>query len=139
MAREWTPEQKAKACEEILAAVRGGSSLLAACKNGDDWTPTESTFRDWCKADPDLAANYASAREDRAEVIFEECLDIADQYEQAVEKLEGGTDHINRARLRIDTRKWMLGKMSPRKYGDKLDLNHGGGLTVTISGDNAEL
>ena len=118
---KWTDEQKAKACEEILARVRSGLSLRAAC-DGDDWMPAEATFRLWCDSDADLSAQYTSAREARAELLFEQCLDIADQYEQAEEKLEGGTDHINRARLRIDTRKWMLGKMQPKKYGDKLAI-----------------
>jgi hypothetical protein len=31
-------------------------------------------------------------------------------------------EHINRSRLRIDARKWLLSKLAPRKYGDKLEL-----------------
>jgi len=131
MTREWTPEQKAQACEEILAKIRQGSSLNAACKGGDDWTPAESTFRLWCDNDPDLAAKYAHAREVRAEKIFEECLIIADSQEGDVVKVDGvdqpNHDAIQRARLRIDTRKWMLGKMQPRKYGDKVEVDHRSG------------
>jgi hypothetical protein len=32
------------------------------------------------------------------------------------------TEHIQRSKLRIDTRKWNLSKMQPKKYGEKLDL-----------------
>lgn len=127
MTRSWTPEEKAKACAEILVRVTGGKSLLSACANGDDWTPTESTFRDWCNADSVLAANYTSAREARSERIFEECLTIADSQEADVYLDAEGSEQTNhdviaRAKLRIDTRKWMLGKMQPKVYGDKLAI-----------------
>jgi hypothetical protein len=74
---------------------------------------------------------YARARELQADAIFDECLDIADEAcNDFVIDDEGGVkidhDAINRARLRIDTRKWMAGKMRPKKYGDKLDLHHTG-------------
>lgn len=71
---------------------------------------------------PEIVPQYARAREVQADKLFDECLTIADQYDATAEKLEGGTDHINRARLRIDTRKWMAGKLRPKVYGDKLEL-----------------
>lgn len=127
MSRDWTPEQKAKACAEILAQIAEGLSLRAVCRKGDDWTPTESTFRDWCGEDADLAAQYIRAREDRAELIFEQCLIIADSQEGDVVIVDGveqaNHDAIARAKLKIDTRKWMLGKMQPKKYGEKLELS----------------
>lgn len=143
---KWTDEQKAKACEEILAKVQKGLGLKTAC-DGDDWLPNESTFRFWCDSDPDLSARYARAREDRADVIFEEMIDIADNasndwMERQGEKSAGWVlngDHVQRSKLMIDTRKWMLAKMQPKKYGEKLDLNHGGALQITISGDDADL
>lgn len=125
MARTWTAEEKAKAIEEILKQIAGGKGLNTICKNGDDWIPSESVFRYWCDSDPDLSARYACAREARAEVIFEECLSIADSQEGDVIEVDGvevtNHDAIQRAKLRIDTRKWMLGKMQPKKYGDKID------------------
>ncbi|MES2781730.1 MAG: ubiquitin carboxyl-hydrolase [Pseudomonadota bacterium] len=144
MAKAIDPKIRAKACEEILAKVKGGMSLRAACEGGDDWTPSEATFRSWCDSDTDLSAQYASAREARAEVIFEQCLAIADSQEGDVIKgPDGGEqinhDAINRAKLRIDTRKWMLGKMQPKTYGDKQTVDLTGSFTVTISGDDADL
>jgi hypothetical protein len=143
MGETFTPEQKVAACEEILAKVKAGSSLIAACRGGDDWTPSETTFRRWCDGDEELAAKYARAREDRAEAIFEECMTIADSQEGDVVMVDGHAtpnhDMIARAKLRIDTRRWMLGKMQPKKYGEKIDLNHGGGMVVTIAGPDADL
>lgn len=127
MPKLFTPEQKTAACEEILAKVRAGSSLIAACKSGDDWTPSEATFRLWCDSDADLSAKYTRARDDRADAIFEECMIIADSQEGDVITVDGHAspnhDFIARAKLRIDTRRWMLGKMQPKKYGDKLDVS----------------
>lgn len=144
MANQWTDEQKAKACEEILAEVAKGRGLNTICKNSDDWVPSESTFRYWCDIDADLSAKYAQAREARAEVIFEQCLDIADSQENDVYIDVNGVEQTNhdvigRAKLRIDTRRWMLGKMQPKVYGDKLDLGGSVGLTVNITGKDADL
>ena len=41
-------------------------------------------------------------------------------------------EHIQRARLRVDTRKWMLSKMLPKLYGDKLDVAHSGAVSVKM-------
>jgi hypothetical protein len=69
------------------------------------------------------------------DVLAEELLDIADDGTndwQARELAAGRVsavpdhEHINRSRLRVDTRKWLMGKLAAKKYGDKLDLNHGG-------------
>ena len=113
---KWTDEIEA----EIFRGIMEGKSIRAALK--DDWLPGWTTFNKRLSADPDFAARYARAREIQADKLFEECLEIADQYEQDAEKLEGGTDHINRARLRIDTRKWMAGKLRPKVYGDKVAI-----------------
>ncbi len=112
----WTQEIEA----EIFQRVASGKSIRAALD--DDWLPSWATVNKRLAADPEFAARYARAREEQADKIFDECLEIADQYDQAAEKLEGGTDHINRARLRIDTRKWMAGKLRPKVYGDKVAI-----------------
>ena len=143
----WTEEQKAKACEEILDKVSKGKSLLSVCNSGDDWLPRESTFRTWCDNDADLSARYARAREVRADVIFDELLHIADTPREGViitEKADGTietkrADMIEHRRLQVDARKWALSKMMPKKYGDKLDVNHGGGITVNIPQGDADL
>lgn len=112
----WTPEIE----DEIFQNIAAGKPIRAALE--DDWLPGWTTFNKRLASDPEFAARYAHAREVQADKLFDECLEIADQYEAAAEKLEGGTDHINRARLRIDTRKWMAGKLRPKVYGDKVAI-----------------
>ena len=70
------------------------------------------------------------AREEQAEFMAEEILEIADDgrndfMEQddssAAFKING--ENIQRSKLRIDTRKWLMGKLKPKKYGERLALD----------------
>lgn len=70
--------------------------------------------------------NYARAREDYQDKVFEEILTISDDgsRDYTVDEDDGREvvdhDHIQRSRLRVDSRKWMLSKMDPKKYGDRI-------------------
>jgi hypothetical protein len=123
--------------DEICNRLSSGESLRAICK--DDDMPVQGTIYRWLDESEDLQERYARARTAQADTIFDECLAIADQYDEAADKGEGGVEHIQRARLRIDTRKWMAGKLRPSRYGEKLDLNHSGGVTVTLESDTEDL
>lgn len=67
---------------------------------------------------------YARAREAQADKLAEDILAIADDGSNDTYQTENGevTNHdvIARSRLRVDARKWLAGKMAPKKYGDKL-------------------
>ncbi len=74
------------------------------------------------------------AREERADLLAKEILEIADApCKDAVE--------VAHARNRLDTRKWLASKLAPRKYGDRVEHDHKGGLNfqpavlVQISGN----
>lgn len=112
-------------CKKIVDAVAGGLSLVKACKQANI---AESDFRYWCDNDSELAARYAHAREDRAEVLFEEYLEIADTPHIVKKKIvtksgdvvEIEVDAIEHRRLQTDARKFFLAKLAPKKYGDKV-------------------
>lgn len=83
-------------------------------------------------------SNYAHAREAQAATLFDEILDIADDARndwmekrsaegEQVGWQENG-EAIRRSQLRIDARKWVAGKLRPKKYGDKLDVERGGAV-----------
>ena len=82
---------------------------------------------DWIDADKDFAVQYACAREIRADKLFEEILTIADSKpdDKMVDK-DGNividSSAVQRNRLQVDARKWILAKMSPKKYGEKMDV-----------------
>jgi hypothetical protein len=86
------------------------------------------TIWDELVSEEDKNAQYVRACEERAMLIFEEALEIADKFDKDVITDEEGNEIINhnvinRDRLRIDTRKWFLSKMVPKKYGDKLEID----------------
>lgn len=119
---------------EICRRLADGESLNAICK--DDEMPAESTVRSWAlDQDHPIAANYARARELGYLKMADEMLEIADDgtrdYTQRENK-DGepytvvDQDHISRSRLRVETRKWIVARMLPKIYGDKIVAEHVG-------------
>ncbi len=104
-----------KICERLAL----GESLRKICLDAD--MPGRSTLFRRLRDNEEFRNQYARAREDQADAIFDECLDIADDGTNDFMG-KGDTyngDAIQRSRLQVDTRKWMAGKMRPKKYGDK--------------------
>lgn len=83
-----------------------------------------------------FSAHYATARELGYQSMADDLLDIADDKSGDYTLKDGVTvmdsEAVARARLRVDTRKWMLSKVLPKVYGDRLDLNHSGGVTISV-------
>lgn len=119
---------KDKVFDDICARISEGESLRSVLRS--EGMPNRNTVYEWLKHDESKANQYARATNDRADTIFDEMFDIADDGANdkvvidGVEKLN--MDHIQRSRLRIDTRKWALSKMNPKKYGDKIQQEHSG-------------
>jgi len=92
--------------------------------------PSTQAIRNWRKADPDFDKEIEAARLEGCDVIAESCLAIADDGTNDYIDVDGvrkvDTDHIQRSKLRVDIRMRLLEKMHPRKYGAKVDVNHGG-------------
>ena len=125
---EFTEETAAEICDRLCA----GESLRTIVR--DDHMPASSTVFKWLAARPEFAEQYARAREVQADAIFEDILDIADDARNDWMERRGEDDkgwqangeHIQRSRLRVDARKWMAGKLAPKKYGDKAALELSG-------------
>ena len=125
--------------EEICRRLAEGEGLRAICR--DEHMPTESTVRGWYVDDyQGFAAQYARARDIGLEVMAEETIEIADDSGLDVVMTENGPrpdgEAINRAKLRVDTRKWLLSKLAPKRYGDRLQVD----ATVSVEAmDTREL
>ncbi|MCK9520851.1 MAG: hypothetical protein M0R74_17780 [Dehalococcoidia bacterium] len=109
----------------IVDISENGVSLKHALKK----RMSTATFYELLKDDNKLKM-YARATEDRADKIADEILMIADNTEGDKITLPDGrevTNHdvVNRDRLRVDARKWLLAKLNPKKYGDKVDVTSG--------------
>ncbi|MBB6424962.1 terminase small subunit protein [Sphingopyxis sp. JAI128] len=116
---------------EICERLADGNSLRSICR--DDNMPDKGTVFRWLAAHEEFRDQYTCAREAQADTLFDEMLDIADDASKDV--IEGAADpeHIQRTKLRIETRKWMAGKLRPKKYGDKIEHEHSGHLNHTVS------
>lgn len=102
---------------------------------------SSATFDSIIDEEEDKLNQYTRAREKRTELIFEEMLEIANTPCEAVTTTirddgrieQTKFDNVQHRRLQIETRKWMLGKMQPKKYGDKIDVTTDGEKLPTTS------
>lgn len=105
----YTEEMGNLICDKLTE----GLSLRKLCKSKE--FPNASTVYVWLDRFPSFAEQYARAREAATEDMLEDILEIADNPEIEVQD----------KRVRIDTRKWAMGKLNMKKYGDKQDVNIG--------------
>lgn len=114
--------------DQICDRLADGEPLRQICR--DEAMPAWRTVYDWKAAHEDFAARIAHARDAGFDAIAEQCLDIAD--DTASDTIEGehgdrpNTEWISRSKLRVETRLKLLAKWDPKRYGDKVDVNHGG-------------
>lgn len=122
-------QQLADAICELLV---DGKSLRTICSTAK--MPSRSTVIRWLAENEGFRNHYARARELQADTLAEEILDIADKAVlgerlkkdgkgKVLERQTG--DMVERSKLMIDARKWYAGKLQPKKYGERVALDHG--------------
>lgn len=113
-------DDRAKIAEQVMAGMRSGLSAFKACQVAG---VPQSTFSRWVDDDATLAENYARAREDLIERIANDVMELADS--EVPETGDGKKDWqaVQKHKLQVDTRKWLLSKLAPKKYGDKLEVS----------------
>jgi hypothetical protein len=113
-------EDRAKISALVLDGMRSGLSAFKACQAAG---VPQSTFNLWVNDDAKLAEDYARAREELIERMANEVLELADS--EVPETGDGKKDWqaIQKHKLQVDTRKWLLSKLAPKKYGDKLEVS----------------
>lgn len=113
----YTEELAIEIVEEISTSNMG---LYRLCEAHDHW-PDYSTVKRWINNHSEFRANYARAREEQADFIADEIIEIADSADK---------ESYNEARLQVDARKWKASKLYPKVYGEKIqqeitgDLKH---------------
>jgi hypothetical protein len=127
----------------------GWRSCLKELKKSHKKVPSHTTVENWLHEDKEFLARYARAKEEQADFLVEEMLQIADdssEDEIFIEAEDGSgltakrvfnKEFCARSRLRVDTRKFIAAKLKPKKYGDKVDVTSGGeplpGTTITLT------
>lgn len=125
---DYSPEITGK----ILERISDGESLRSICDDED--MPGRSTVFRWLAAHQEFRDQYAHAREAQADALFDEILLIADDGRNDWMLRKFGDDErwvengeaLRRSQLRVDARKWMAGKLRPKKYGEKVTQEHTG-------------
>lgn len=98
-------------CEHIVSGTSGESLRDFTTKHGFGY----NTVLDWINTDPARTAHYTRAREDRADLVFDQLDDVSADAVKAESNVE-----VAGLRLKADNIKWKLARMSPKKYGEKL-------------------
>jgi len=108
---DYTEELAATICNGLAE----GHSLMSVLR---DLQIPASTVFNWLHANPMFMENYTRARTTQADVLVEQILEIIDDKH----------DDPNSRRVRMDGRKWIAGKLRPKKYGEasQVDINLGG-------------
>lgn len=118
----YTDEIASIICERLM----DGESLRAICR--DDGMPSCGVVFGWLKDNDAFAEQYTRTRAIQLDVIAEDIVDLSDRArmgEKRTIKADGSIeivtgDMVDRTRLQIDARKWFLGKLAPKKYGDRV-------------------
>ena len=128
----YSEKEREKLFETIFELIENGKSLrkaLATVKL------SSSTFFIWIDENENKSKQYARACEERAEALLDEMLDIVDDKSNDIIETDLGdgiivekpnNEVIQRSRLRYDARKWLISKLNPKKYGEKMDVTSGG-------------
>lgn len=132
-----------KLADEICALLAEGRSLRTICL-ADNMPDKRSVFR-WLRTNDEFCHQYARAKEESADALTEDMLDISDnsvndylitladairekpssewtEEDIKVLAIKAAPEQIQRSRLRVDTRKWIASKLKPKKYGESSQI-----------------
>lgn len=115
----YSQEDKERVQRVICLEIAAGKSLKSIL-DGDPSMPNRDTVYEWLHDDAAFSDNYTRAREAQADYFADEISTIADTEPDP-----------NKARVRIDARKWAAGKLKPKVYGDRINID--GDLTIRLS------
>lgn len=136
---KYTKELAELICERIATSNRG---IVSICESDD--TPDYVTVRRWINSNEEFRNMYARAKEDQADYLADEMIRISDTELRTDTEYSGGensgittSDNVQRSRLMIESRKWLAMKLKPKKYGDRLDVEHSGTvINVKVQGES---
>lgn len=121
----YSPEERARIIPQVLEHMESGLSLRQSCVQA---SIPKRTFLDWVRDDAELFAQYTRAREAMLDAQAEELEAIGDEAASADTAVK-----VAGLRLKADNRKWLLSKLAPKKYGDRLDLGNADGESFKLS------
>lgn len=120
----YTIELATEICNTISCSTKGIKQL---CMEKSHW-PCADTIFHWRKIHKEFSDQYVRAKQFQIEALIDEILEIADSSDKDFKSNPDGKviidhEHIQRSRLRIDTRKWLASKLVPKIYGDRIQTS----------------
>ena len=116
--------------ERVIEQVYRGRSLRDLLE--DDYRVISyEDFLKWVKRDPMRHERFKEAQESRTEFIAGEILEIADA--------EDSIEDVQRSKLKIDTRKWLMGAWNKKRYGEVKQVELGGSISITEALHQAQM
>ena len=125
-------------CERLAI----GESMRSIARDED--MPAMSTLFQWLRVHPSFTEQYERAKVESADAMSEDCIDIADNIDGQTVMVDGvplvvegemvkvvDSVSVQHAKLKVDTRKWLMSKMKPKKYGERTTTEHTGSLKVS--------
>lgn len=128
--------------DEICERLLDGDSLRTICASED--MPARSTVMRWLGLHKEFSDQYARTKQEQAEALADEIVDIADEEHLSLKLGEKGeaaiyvydSTAVARNRLRVDARKWVAAKLLPKKYGERSQMElsgPNGGAVETVT------
>ncbi len=123
--------------QRVIDGLESGLSLRATCKRRG--TPSvKSVLQRVTREREGFGERYAQAREIGLLQMEEEMLQMADGTEAQETDPKLANAQVQRDRLRIETRKWVMSKMRPDRYGDRVALaGDSRGAPIRLSNEDA--
>ena len=119
--------------EELVEWISQGKTLREYCRQPGK--PAWRTVYAWMEKDVDFYARIAHARELGHDAIAEETLEIIDTFPMEAVSDSGSrldSGHVAWLKNRVEQRMKLLAKWNPKKYGDKVGVQHEGGVTLNV-------
>lgn len=131
---------------ELCAHIAEGMTLRQVCRL--ETMPNAQTVYDWLSKHREFSDLFARASQIKLMGLADDILDIADdsRNDWIERELKGGSsvlvpdnEVVNRSRLRVETRRWLLAKLMPKVYGEKVTLDINDKHAVTLQAARARL
>lgn len=120
---EYDPSIAADICTLISTE---STSIRAVC-NSDERFPEAKTFYRWMLSHDELRQLYARAKDEQLQILADDIQAITDEAPEMCEiptksgsYLAVDRGWLEQRRQRVEARKWLLSKLAPKKYGEKI-------------------
>jgi hypothetical protein len=116
--------------DEIIEWVSCGNTLRSFCRqpNVPDWT----TVYSYINNSEERADRFRKAREAGMDAIAEDTIHMVDEYPERIHDERVDPGWVNWRRIQVDQRLKLLAKWDPRRYGDRVNVDHAGGVSLNV-------